>query len=68
MMILGCLGAHLGAFYGHLGSTFAVLGWFWGHFEESLVTFVRNVESRQMYGKPRVFVVFSWISRCLEGL
>ncbi len=67
-MILGGLDAHLGAFYGPLGSTFAVLGWFWGHFEESLVTFVRNVESCQMYGKPLFFVGFSWISRCLEGL
>jgi len=67
-MILAGVDAHLGAFYGPLGSTFAVLGWFWGHFEESLVTFVRNVESCQMYGKPLFFVGFSWISRCLEGL
>ncbi len=53
-------------YYGHLGSTFAVLGWFRSHFEESLVTFVINLQSCKMYGKPVIFERFSWMSRCLE--
>ena len=67
MMIWGGPDAHLGAFWGSLGSTFEVLGCLGGHFGDTLLTFIGNVESHQMYGKPVFFVGFSRVGGCLEG-
>ncbi len=48
LVIFEGLDAHLGAFSGPLGSTFGVFGWLGGHFGDSLLTFIGNVESRQI--------------------
>ena len=66
MLIWAALDAHLGAFWGSLGSTSDVLGRLGGDFGVIFWTLIGNVGCLQMCGKQLFFVVFSWVGGCLE--